>query len=308
VSHSHHSHEGGGHHHHAPKDFGRAFLIGIVLNTVFVVAEAGLGIWSGSLSLVADAGHNLSDVLGLALAWAAAALVKRPPSDRRTYGWKRSSILAALANAIFLLISIGIIAWEAVKRLEHPHPLQPGVMMIVGAIGILVNGGTALLFMSGSKDDLNIRGAFLHMIADAAITLGVVVTGLTIALTGFDWLDSAVSLVIAAVVVWGTWGLLKDSFNLSLDAVPAAIDTEKVRDYLAGLDRVRDVHDLHIWALSTTEVALTAHLVVEGEEREDALVHQVQEELHEKFEIHHATLQIETPGHERGHADVDCET
>lgn len=307
MSHSHHSQEGGGHH-HAPKDFGRAFLIGIVLNTVFVVAEAGLGIWSGSLSLVADAGHNLSDVLGLALAWAAAALVKRPPSDRRTYGWKRSSILAALANAIFLLISIGIIAWEAVKRLEHPHPLQPGVMMIVGAIGILVNGGTALLFMSGSKNDLNIRGAFLHMIADAAITLGVVVTGLTIALTGFDWLDSAVSLVIAAVVVWGTWGLLKESFNLSLDAVPAAIDTEKVRDYLAGLDRVRDVHDLHIWALSTTEVALTAHLVVEGDEREDALVHQVQEELHEKFEIHHATLQIETPGHERGHADVDCET
>jgi len=279
-----------------------------VLNTLFVVAEAGLGIWSGSLSLVADAGHNLSDVLGLALAWAAAALVKRPPSDRRTYGWKRSSILAALANAIFLLISIGIITWEAIKRLEQPHPLQPGVMMIVGAIGILVNGGTALLFMSGSKDDLNIRGAFLHMIADAAITLGVVITGLAIALTGFDWLDSVVSLVIAVVVVWGTWGLLKESFNLSLDAVPTAIETEKVRDYLAGLDRVRHVHDLHIWALSTTEVALTAHLVVEGAKREDALVHQVQEELQEKFEIHHATLQIETPGHDLGHADVDCET
>jgi len=304
MSHAHH--QEGGHHHHAPKDFGRAFLIGIVLNTLFVVAEAGFGIWSGSLSLVADAGHNLSDVLGLALAWVAAVLVRKPPNERRTYGWKRSSILAALANAIFLLVSIGIIAWEAVKRLEQPQSLQPGVMMIVGAIGILINGGTALLFLSGSKDDLNIRGAFLHMAADAAITLGVVLTGLAIWLTGADWLDPVVSLIIAIVVVWGTWGLLKESLNLSLDAVPATIKTEEVRDYLADLDRVRDVHDLHIWALSTTEIALTAHLVVEGQEREDALVHEVQEEFHHRFKIQHATVQIETPGREKGEGDVDC--
>lgn len=303
---SHDHHHGAGEHSHAPKDFGRAFLIGIVLNTGYVIAEATFGILSGSLSLVADAGHNLSDVLGLALAWTAAVMVKKPASERRTYGWKRSSIMAALFNAVFLLLSIGVIAWEALKRLDNPQPIEAGVMMWVGAVGILINGGTAWLFMSGSKSDLNIRGAFLHMAADAAITLGVVLTGLAIMLTDWNWLDPVVSLLIAGVVVWGTWGLLRDSFNLSMDAVPPGIDYNEVRDFLMHQDRVRSLHDLHVWALSTTETALTAHLVVEGDGREDQLVRELQTELHEHFEIRHATLQIETPGMEHHEADVKC--
>ncbi len=309
---SQHAHEGGEghghhHHHHAPANFGRAFLIGIVLNTGFVVAEAVCGWWAGSLSLIADAGHNLSDVLGLVLAWVASVMAHRSATARRTYGWKRSSILAALANALLLLVSVGVIIWEAVGRLARPAPVEAGVMMAVAAVGIGVNAATALLFMRGSKSDLNIRGAFLHMAADAAVSLGVVIAGLVIALTGLMWLDPAVSLVIALLIIVSTWGLFREAFNLAVDAVPEAVEPAAVRAWLLARLRVVEVHDLHIWGVSTTETALTAHLVVAGDRREDALVGEIQEGLHERFEITHATLQIETPGARRSEADESCD-
>lgn len=287
-------------HSHAPANFGRAFAIGIALNTGFVVIEATFGILSHSLALVADAGHNLSDILGLVLAWGASILVRRAPTPRRTYGLRRSSILAALANAAFLLVAIGAIAWEALGRFRHPEPVAGGTVIGVALVGIAINTATALLFMAGRKDDLNIRDAFLHMATDAGVSLGVVLAGVAILFTGWQWLDPVVRLAIVLVVLVGTWGLLRDSVNLALDAVPENIDTAVVSTYLAALPEVTEVHDLHIWAMSTTETALTAHRVIPAGQHGDALLARTCTELHDRFGIEHATLQIEhgDPAHQ----------
>ncbi|NCP24349.1 MAG: cation transporter [Erythrobacter sp.] len=299
---SHHGHSHGqaheqGHDHahghsHAPKDFGRAFLIGIILNTGFVVIEAVYGWLSGSMALIADAGHNLSDVLALLLAWGASAAAKRPPTQRFTYGFKSSTILAALANAGLLLIAIGAILFETLRRVAEPAPVQGETMAIVAGIGILVNAGTAALFLKG-QDDINIRGAFLHMAADALVSLGVVIAGLAILWTGERWIDPAVSIAIVLVIAWGTWGLLKDSVAMSLLAVPKTVSQSGVHAYLAGLPGVEAVHDLHIWPMSTTETALTAHLVMPGGHPGDAFLREVAEELSHHHRIGHTTIQIE---------------
>lgn len=293
----HHDHEhshGPGGHSHAPASFGTAFAVGIVLNTAFVVVEAVYGYTSNSTALIADAGHNLSDVLGLVVAWIAVILSKRPASPRYTYGLRGSSILAALFNAVFLLIAVGAIGWEAILRLLNPEPVAEKTVMIVAAIGIVINGFTAWLFASGSKNDLNIRGAYLHMAADAAVSAGVVVAALVIMFTGWLWLDPAVSLVIVAVIVWGTWGLLRDSTAMSLDAVPSNIDPIAVRDYLEHRPGVTEVCDLHIWPMSTTEVALSCHLVIPSGYPGDAFLVEASHQLNDRFHIQHVTIQIVT--------------
>jgi cobalt-zinc-cadmium efflux system protein len=297
--HSHHGHGHGHGHHghsHAPADFGRAFAIGTALNLAFVAAEAIAGFVTGSLALLADAGHNLSDVLGLLLAWGAAVLAKRAPSARRTYGLRKGTILASLANAALLLVAVGAIAWEAVRRYGSPEPIQTGPVMIVAAIGIVINTATALMFMRGSKDDLNVRGAFLHMAADAAVSAGVVVAAFAMSLTGWLWLDPVVSLVISVVIVLGTWGLLRDSLDMALDATPRGIDPGKVRDWLATRPGVTEVHDLHIWAMSTTETALTAHVVRPLDGDHDQFLHDACAELASRFKIGHVTIQVESTG------------
>ncbi len=293
---------------HVPKNFGPAFAIGIALNTVFVVVEAIYGYLSNSMSLVADAGHNLSDVLGLAAAWVAAILVRRQATARFTYGYRSSSILAALFNAVFLLIAMGAVIWEALVRLAHPEPVAGTTVMVVAAIGILVNGLTAWLFASGAKGDINIRGAFLHMAADAAVSAGVVIAGLVIQLTGLAWLDPAVSLVIAGLVVWATWGLLRDSLAMSLDAVPQEISPEAVTGFLRGRPGVADLHDLHIWPMSTTSVALTVHLVMEDGYRlsGNGFLTETAEGLRARFGIGHATMQIEEAGGPACRLAQDC--
>jgi cobalt-zinc-cadmium efflux system protein len=293
-SHGHHGHS------HAPKDFGRAFAIGTALNLGFVLIEAAAGLITHSLALLADAGHNLSDVLGLLLAWGAVVLAKRAPSARRTYGLRKGTILASLGNAALLLVAVGAIAWEAVRRFATPEPVQTGPVMIVAAIGIVINTATALMFMKGSKDDLNVRGAFLHMAADAAVSAGVVLAAVAMALTGWLWLDPVVSLGIVAVIVLGTWGLLRDSLDMALDAAPRGIDTGKVRDWLAGRAGVTEVHDLHIWAMSTTETAMTAHVVRALGEDHDKFLHDACSELASKFNIGHVTIQVETSGGAHG--------
>ena len=304
----HHDHEGHDHHHgglghsHAPKDFGAAFAIGTALNLGFVVVQVVFGLFAHSLALLADAGHNLGDVFGLVLAWWASHLVKSIPTERRTYGLGRSSILAALANAVFLLVAVGGITWEAVRRFHDPTPVAGGTVMWVAALGIAINTATALLFMRGRKGDLNVKGAFLHMAADAAVSAGVVIAGAVIAYTGWHWLDPVTSLAINAVIVWGTWGLLRDSTNLALDAVPAGIDTAQVRSYLEALPGVVAVHDLHIWGLSTTQTALTVHLVKPDAEVDDGLLARASNELRAKFGIAHATVQLE-----RGDAAHPCQ-
>lgn len=288
-----HQHAHGPGHVHAPKDFGRAFAIGIALNTVFVAVEAGYGLLSNSMALLADAGHNLSDVLGLLVAWAAAALSRREPSDRFTYGWRSSSILAALFNALFLLLAVGVIAWEAAWRLFYPEPVAGVTVMIVAGIGILINGFTAYLFVGGRKSDINIEGAYLHMFADAAVSAGVVVAGLLMITTGWEWLDPSVSLVIVVVIVWQTWRLLRESVTMSLAGVPAAIDADQVRQFLLGERGVAGLHDLHIWPMSTTEIALTVHLVMPDGHPGDAVLFRLAAELRQRFGIAHPTLQIE---------------
>lgn len=293
-AHAHGSSAHGHSHSHAPQNFNRAFAIGIGLNTAFIVIEAVYGYLSNSMALLADAGHNLSDVLSLVVAWIAAVLVQRPPSPRYTYGLKSSSILAALFNAIILLVAVGAIAWQAILRFYTPEPIASTTVMVVATIGILINGFTAMLFMSGSKQDLNIRGAYLHMAADAAVSAGVVMAALCIALTGWYWIDPLTSLVIVAVIVLGTWGLLRDSITLSLNAVPAGIDPEAVRTYLCELPGVQDMHDLHIWSMSTTETALTAHLVMTDGHPGDSFLIATADGLKHRFGIVHATLQIET--------------
>ena len=294
-----------GHHHsHGPGNaaggYGRAFAIGVVLNSVFVVVEAGFGIWSGSMALVADAGHNLSDVLALLIAWGAAYMSTLPANGRFTYGYKASSILAALANAALLLVALGAILLETLGRLFNPAPVEGWTMIVVAGVGIVVNGGTALLFAGGRKHDINIRGAFLHMAADALVSVGVVVAGAVILLTGALWVDPVTSLVIVGVIGWGTWGLLKDSVKMGLLAVPDSVDEAAVRAYLVGLAGVAAVHDLHIWPMSTTETALTAHLVMPGGQPGDTFLHDLAHELEHRFGIGHATVQVETD-------KADCE-
>lgn len=297
-----HSHHG---HHHAPsRDVtrGRAFLIGITLNLAFVAIEAGYGFFAGSMALLSDAGHNLSDVLGLGIAWGAATLAKREPNERYTYGLRASSILAALLNALLLMVAVGGIVWESVKRLIEPAPVMAGTMMVVAGIGILVNGFTAFLF-AGGHHDLNIRGAFLHMVADAVVSLGVVLGGLAILWTGAIWIDPILSLVISAVIVWGTWDLLRQSLRLSLHGVPSGISVSRVREFLTERSGVSRVHHLHIWAISTTQTALTAHLVMPDGHPGDRFLAETQHELRERFGIGHATLQIEIhspAAHDRG--------
>ena len=298
-SHDHDHHHDHGHSHahaghsHAPASFGRAFLIGIALNMLFIVAEVVYGLRAHSLALLADAGHNASDVLGLFMAWGATWLARSTPTARYTYGLRSSSILAALANAMFLLIVTGGIAWEAVQRLENPSSVAESTVMAVAGLGILINGITALLFMKGSKDDLNIRGAFLHMAGDAAISLGVVISGFAMMQTGWLWLDPAVSIVISGVIIISTWGLLRDSVNLALHAVPSHIDADKVKKFLEAAPEVKEAHDLHIWAMSTSEVAMSAHLLMKAGHPGDAFIKHLTHELEEQFQIGHATIQIE---------------
>ncbi len=291
-SHDHHHIHAG--HAHAPASFGRAFAIGIALNAVFVMIEAGYGFVSNSTALLADAGHNMSDVLGLVVAWIAAMLAKRPPTARLTYGLRNASILAALLNAVLLLIAAGAILLEAIQRLLHPEPVASKMVIVVAAIGIVVNGFTAWLFSGGRETDLNIRGVYLHMAADAAISAAVVVTGWLVLQTGWLWVDPATSLLIVAVIVAGTWGLLRESTAMSLAAVPAAIDPAAVRVYLSNLPGVASIHDLHIWPMSTTETALTAHLVTPAGSPGDAFLMETCRQLSHRFGIGHATLQIET--------------
>lgn len=286
-----HGHAG---HVHAPTEFGRVFLLGMALNIGFVVIEAVYGILANSVALLADAGHNLGDVLGLAVAWTGYELSRRPPTARFTYGLRSSSILAALANALLLLLTTGAVSWEAIWRLSDPQPVATGTVMLVAAVGILVNGGTALLFASGRKGDINLRGAFLHMSADAAVSLGVVIAALVIRLTSWNWLDPAVSLAINVFIVWSAWGLLAEGTRMSLGAVPAQIDPAAVRAFLAARPGVSGLHDLHIWSMSTTETALTAHLVMPAGHPGDAFLHETASELREHYSVHHATLQIET--------------
>lgn len=297
-SHDHHGHDHDHHHHghghsHAPADFDRAFAIGITLNTIIVIAQVVFGFLANSLALLADAAHNFSDVVALGLAFGAALLARRPPSEHYTYGLRKASILAALANAALLVFATGGIVVEAVQRLLHPAPVGNAIVMGVAALGIVVNGATALLFMRGRHGDLNVRGAFLHMAGDAAVSLGVLLAAAGTMATGWLWLDPAMGLVIALVILWGTWGLTRDSINLALDAVPAGIDRQAVERYLRGLPGVGSVHDLHIWAMSTTEVALTAHLVRPGAGLDDHLLAEIGEALRQRFGIGHATLQVE---------------
>jgi cobalt-zinc-cadmium efflux system protein len=287
----HHAHSHG-HHHHAPTTYNRAFAIGIGLNITFVLIEAYFGWQANSLSLLADAGHNLSDVLGLVLAWSAMFVGKLQGNDRHTYGWRRASILAALINALVLLVAMGAMAWEAIHRLQQPVPVVGSTMMWVAGIGVLINGVTAWFFMRGGDSDINIRGAFLHMAADALVSLGVVVAGFAYIVCGWSWLDPVMSLLIALVIIAGTWGLLRQSLHLSLDGVPEHIDLAKVRAYFMSLADVRAVHDLHIWAMSSSEVALTVHLVMPEGHGHDAFLQEVTEELHEHFDIDHPTIQI----------------
>jgi cobalt-zinc-cadmium efflux system protein len=294
-SHGHHHHGPGGHS-HAPKDFGKAFAIGATLNIGFVVAEAVAGLSTHSLALLADAGHNLSDVLGLFMAWGAVILAKKAPGGRHTYGLRKGTILASLTNAVFLLVAVGAIAWEAARRFADPQPIQTGPVMIVAAIGIVINTATALMFMKGSEHDLNIRGAFLHMAADAAISAGVVVAAAAMWWTGWLWLDPVVSLGIVLIIVLGTWGLLRDSLDLALDAAPRGIDVKAVRAWLAERPGVSEVHDLHIWAMSTTETAMTAHLVRPENPDNDRFLHDICGEMSKRFNIGHVTIQVESGG------------
>jgi cobalt-zinc-cadmium efflux system protein len=289
-------------HHHTPdQSYGWAFAVGVILNLGFVCVEAFFGWYTGSLALLADAGHNLSDVLGLLVAWGGYALAKLPPSPQRTYGWRGSTILGAVFNGLLLLVAVGGIAWEAIGRLSEPTQVPAGTVIAVAMVGVIINTGTALLFVRGRHSDLNIRGAYLHMAADALLSLGVVFAGVVIMWTQWSWVDPVSSLVIAAVIFFGTWGLLKDSVHLALQAVPPNINFDEVHSALLELPNVTDVHDLHIWAVSTTEIAMTAHVVRPRVENDDATLKAANEMLHARFHIDHATIQIE-----RSVSAADC--
>jgi cobalt-zinc-cadmium efflux system protein len=287
MAHDHH------HDYHQAPNHSRAFALGVGLNLSFVAVEFGFGLWSHSIALLADAGHNLSDVLGLLLAWGAAYASTVGPNERRTYGLRRTSILAALVNALVLLLVTGGITWEAVQRFSNPAPVMGTAVMAVAAVGVVINGITASLFFAGRHRDLNLRGAFLHMAADAAVSLGVVVSGALVQWQGWTWADPVASLAIVAAILYSTWGLLLESINLSLDAVPKNIDPVRVREYLQGLPGITDVHDLHIWGMSTTETALTVHLVKPDGQIDDAFLAEVEHTLHDRFGIMHATIQLE---------------
>ena len=287
-------------HHHGPAAFSRAFAIGIGLNGAFVVVEAVYGWRIGSLALLADAGHNLSDVAGLVLAWVAALAAGRLPDQRHTYGWQRASILAAFANAVLLLVAMGSLLWEAAHRLQSPASTDGLTIIVIAAIGVLVNGATAALFMSGSKTDLNIRGAFLHMAADALVSLGVVASGALYLWTGWAWLDPVTSMAIALVIIAGTWSLFRQSLHLLFDGVPESVVLAEVDAMLRRLPGVADVHDLHVWGMSTTDIALSVHLVMPGGHPGDAFLANLAHELHDRFEITHPTIQIELDGLDHG--------
>jgi cobalt-zinc-cadmium efflux system protein len=291
AGHSHHCHDQG--HSHAPSDFGRAFAIGIALNLGFVVAETVFGFLANSMSLLADAGHNLSDVLGLVVAWAGAVMARRAASPRFTYGLKKAPILAALANSLFLLVAVGAIGAEAVRRLFHPSPTEGGTVIVIAAAGIVMNGLTAWLFARGREHDINIRGAYMHMAADAAVSAAVVFAGAIIVWTGQQWVDPVMSLAVSVVILLGSIGLFKESVWMSLAGVPIGIDVDQVEAELAQLEGVETVHDLHVWPLSTTETALTAHLVAPHVASTDELLQTARSMLHSRFRIEHCTLQIE---------------
>jgi cobalt-zinc-cadmium efflux system protein len=288
-------------HNHTSKNFSRAFVVSIALNTGFVIVEVSYGVLSNSLALIADAGHNLSDVLGLLMAWGASILVRRLPTPRRTFGLKRSSILAALLNACFLLIVSGGVAWEAIQRLREPSDVAGVTVIIVALVGTVINSISAAMFFIGRKGDLNIRGAFLHLAADAVVSLAVVVSGILIIFTRWNWIDPVMSLIVIGVIVSGTWQLFQESANLILDAVPDAIAPLEVRNYLEQLENVSEVHDLHIWAMSTTEICLTVHLIMRSGHPGDEFLHNVCDELHDRFDIEHPTIQVEL-----GDSDYAC--
>lgn len=313
AGHHHHGHHHGHSHHdrhgphgHMPVNFSKAFAIGIVLNTIYIIVEVIYGLLSGSMALLADAGHNLSDVLGLAIAWAGAELAKRPPTARFTYGLGGSSILAALLNGLLLLVACGAIAWEAIERFSAPAEVASTTVIIVASIGIVINFGTAMLFMSGQKEDVNIRGAFLHMMADAGVSAGVVLGGILIFYTGINWIDPLVSLFIVALIFWSTWGLLSEAVRMSLAGVPRDIDIDDVQEYLSGLSGVDAVHDLHIWPMSTSETAMTAHLVMPGGHPGKNFLFDVQKTVKKSFSIHHITIQIELEDEEVENCQSNC--
>jgi cobalt-zinc-cadmium efflux system protein len=282
-------------HLHPTGAYNRAFGIGVVLNVVFIAIEAGFGIAAGSLALIADAGHNFSDVLSLLLAWGAGNLAARGATEKRTYGFRKLTILASLANAIVLFIALGGIAREAAGRLINPKPVDADTVAAVAAAGVVVNSVTALLFLSGRKKDLNIKGVFLHMTVDAAVSLGVVVSGILIGVTGWLWIDPVISLSVALVILIGTWSFLRDSMDLAIDSVPQAVDLAGIKACLTGIDNVSGMHDLHVWAMSTTEVALSVHLVMENRYTDRKFLPELQRQLRDRFNISHATIQIEGP-------------
>ena len=280
-------------HNHQISNYNRAFAIGVMLNVIFVAIEAGYGVAAGSLALIADAGHNLTDVLSLLLAWGAALLATKPATEKRTYGFRKVTIMASLASAILLLVALGAITWEAIGRFFDPKPVEGVTVIAVAAIGVVINTITALLFVSGQKHDLNIRGAFLHMAADAGVSFGVVVAGIIIMVTGWLLIDPLISLLIVAVILVGTWSLLRDSMNLAIDSVPKGIDIAGIKRHLNSLENVSQIHDLHVWAMSTTEVALSVHLIIVDDSLINYFLPKLQQQLHERFSIEHSTIQVE---------------
>ncbi|MDA3797939.1 MAG: cation diffusion facilitator family transporter [Kiritimatiellae bacterium] len=281
-------------HNHEINNYNRSFAIGVTLNIIFVVIEASYGMFADSLALIADAGHNLSDVVSLLLAWGASVLATKAATEKRTYGFRKATIMASLASAILLLVALGGITWEAIGRFFNPKPVEGITVIGVAAIGVVINTLTALLFVKGQKHDLNIKGAFLHMTADAGISLGVVVAGILIMVKGWLWIDPVVSIMIVAVILVGTWGLLRDSINYAMDAVPDSIDIPAIKNYLTSFDNVSRIHDLHVWPLSTTETALTVHIVVNDQSLDNSFLLNLQQNLHDHFGIGHSTIQIET--------------
>lgn len=286
------------HHHHAPADYNRAFAVGVALNIIFVVVEVFYGVIADSLALLTDAGHNLSDVMGLLLAWGASYLAGKQPSLRRTYGYSRATILASMLSGLLLLAAVVVISWEALNRFVTPAEPAGQTIMVVAGIGVVINSVTAWFFVSGKDHDLNIRGAYLHMAADALVSLGVVVSGFVIWKFGLKWFDPLSSLLIAVVIFWSTWGLLRDSLNLAIDAVPPNLDPSEVRNWLNAQPGVTGLHDLHIWPMSTTHTALTAHLLMPEPPADDEFLHNLTKQLQERFGISHATFQIERGNHE----------
>lgn len=283
-------------HNHQISNYNRAFAIGVMLNVIFVAIEAGYGVAAGSLALIADAGHNLSDVLSLLLAWGAGLLATKPATEKRTYGFRKVTIMASLASAILLLVALGGITWEAIGRFFDPKPVEGMTVIVVASIGVVINTITALLFVSGQKHDLNIRGAFLHMAADAGVSFGVVVAGIIIMVTGWLLIDPLISLLIVAVILVGTGSLLRDSMNLAIDSVPEGIDIAGIKRYLTGLENVSQIHDLHVWPMSTTEVALSVHLIIVDDSLNNDFLPKLQQQLHDRFSIEHSTIQVERQG------------